>query len=743
MRSLTLVFIVIVSAVYGVGQSTTPPVDARVVLGISLATSQPEFHIGEIIPLQLSFSSGVRNRYQVNMAQYDRSGRMSFERFDILPADGVVDPLPNNFSISGGLTNFSFLNPKPWTIKLNLNEWVRFTRPGEYTLVVSSHRVAVRDPATPPGMSAVTARSNKIKLKIVGPTPVWQKQVLSEAVAILDARPPVKQQDFEQSAISRRRAFEILRFLGTADAARELAKRMRGEDSDGLDYICTLGLISSPEREAARSALDEALANPTHPIDGNFLYTLRMLNLEPGAMNVNWQDEQRKAAEKLIAALPSKRGKALTISLSTAVNEAWNGTALPKQTTDVLVKQLVSMFDQLPLNEQNLMLSQRWDRIASPAMLPILRRYAQSNTDYPEMREVNAYESLQLSGSALRRWYELDPAGARPAIIAEITRTRPRFDARLLGILTDETLPEVDFALAEHLEASKDSDGASNLASLIARYATNGILPQITEQLDQRIGKWACAIQNPLLAYVLRVNPTLAATRIEQALAARGQNFTACNHSLFQTVSELHYDPVLEEIAIRSLDDSDPEVAMSAATMLGKFGSPAAESALWQRYASWNAKWAGRESELDLVSADRDDDRMYQASLGQNLAQAIATGRSWLSDKNKLQRLSGMTNVRRLQQQQLDSYLKIWEEQPLTISFEFNSSPGGFYGRVAQYDFQSMADLKAKLAQFPAGTKFLLSAPSVEASANERASVELLAFLKDRGMSVASGKRDY
>jgi hypothetical protein len=98
------------------------------------------------------------------------------------------------------------------------------------------------------------------------------------------------------------------------------------------------------------------------------------------------------------------------------------------------------MFDQLPLNEQNSLLSYRWDKIGNAAMLPILRQYAQSYHDFPEMREANAYSSLQLSASALQSWYELDPAGARPGIIAEISRTRPRFGARVLGILPDGVL---------------------------------------------------------------------------------------------------------------------------------------------------------------------------------------------------------------------------------------------------------------------------------------------------------------
>jgi hypothetical protein len=45
-----------------------PPVDVHVLLQISLLNEQREFRIGEIIPLRLSFSSNVKNYYQINMA---------------------------------------------------------------------------------------------------------------------------------------------------------------------------------------------------------------------------------------------------------------------------------------------------------------------------------------------------------------------------------------------------------------------------------------------------------------------------------------------------------------------------------------------------------------------------------------------------------------------------------------------------------------------------------------------------
>jgi hypothetical protein len=181
---------------------------------------------------------------------------------------------------------------------------------------------------------------------------------------------------------------------------------------------------------------------------------------------------------------------------------------------------------------------------------------------------------------------------------------------------------------------------------------------------------------------------------------------------------------------------------MTAATMLGKFGSQAAESPLWQRYATWSAQWAGRESELDITVAEAVNEKLYQRGLGLNLMQALATGRAWLSDKTKLQRLSQMTKARQIQQQ-LDGYLKIWEDQPTAIFLEEGSSSVAFYARVAQYEFHSIDVLKDKLTQFPSGTKFVLSVSTTKSSVNDQTVTELRTFLSSHGMSLVGERRAY
>jgi hypothetical protein len=394
------------------------------------------------------------------------------------------------------------------------------------------------------------------------------------------------------------------------------------------------------------------------------------------------------------------------------------------------------------MNEQNSLLTNRWDKIGGAAMLPILKRYAQTYRDFPEMRRSDAYDSLQLSGSALLRWYELDPAGARSAIITEITRPRPRFGAKVLGILPDETLPEADLALAEHFAVVQDLDGLSNLASLIARYGSPAILPQVVEKLDPKIGKWASAIQEPLLAYVLRVNPALARPRIEQALASRCPGSSACDRSRVFAISEIRYDPVLEEIGIQSLEDPDPQVAMSAAGLLGKYGSSAAEAPLWRRYESWSAQWVGRESQLDVDFVLGSGERVDQLGLGRSLMRALATGKSWLSDKPQLQRIGQTTKVTGILQE-LDGYLKNWDDQTLNILVDRGPSAGGFTARLAQYECHSMDALEEKLAQFPSGTKFLISIPPVKSTATDYTLPDLLSFMGHHGLFVAGVKRPY
>jgi hypothetical protein len=297
------------------------------------------------------------------------------------------------------------------------------------------------------------------------------------------------------------------------------------------------------------------------------------------------------------------------------------------------------------------------------------------------------------------------------------------------------TLPEADKPLAEHLAAEK-LDEASNVTALIWRYATSAIVPDVIKQLDPHIGKAPCDCQNALLAFLLRVDPSLARPRIERAILARGKQFNACNQMLLTDISGRNYYPVLEEIAVNTLDDPDPLVVADAATMLGQFGSAAAESKLLRRYESWTKRWNPHAAELNFAGLkDVVGGKADQLRLGHALFDALATGHSWLTDQVKLRHLAEITKAP-IRSYRFDQYFKVWSEKHLVLSIDScgQNSLRRFEARLGQYELNSIDRLKEKLLQFPKGTEFTLSLPFDKA--HQECIDDVRQFLTNHGLSV-------
>ena len=712
------------------------PADVR--LQAETYNGRTRFQIGEIIRLKLSFTSSALKKYQINMAEYDRSGRMNYENFLLEPQGGWGDPLRSYFAyggfMMGGLTSFRFLSPEPMVIYFDLNEWVRFDRPGKYSLRVASHRVGdlPRADAEP----STELLSNQLQLTILPAARSWQQETLKKAVATLNGP---RSNDRIASAAGQmnesQNALKTLRYLGTVEAAKELAGRLLGEDSQ-VDFECMFGLVGSPYHDEAISEMRRRLADPDHPISSMFMQTLTSLMRNPDRTAELIAEDEKELREitqgELLKVVSQKRGKALALTLNTVLEfssyQAGKSQSISEQTT----AQIAALFDQLPIEKQMQMLESKWDMIKSPNFLPVLRKCAQQYREFPIPNEVNAYNSLHLSGAALRRWYELEPGEARAVVIKEIIRPRPRYSSQVLGILPDKTLAEAEQAMAEHFAAEDISYGAENLASLLHRYATDAVLPQVVPVVDKHVGKWACAIQAPILAYLLRVNPSLARPRLEAAIAARGNGFSACNHSLLMEVGALQPDPLLEEIALSSLDDDDTEVAVNAAAFLGRYGSSAVEETLWEHLTNWSERWRGKEESLRYLPGETNPN-LWQRNLGTTLVQALATAKSWLTDQGKLHKLRQLALGP--DTQQVEGLLAGWEKKPWTISYY--RAGDHIHFRVLQYEIDSLKAFEEKLAQFPVGSSFTLDSSGGSATEEERSiSNELAEFLTNHGMKL-------
>jgi hypothetical protein len=684
---------------------------------LRVSTSSAKFYSGEVVPLDLAFTSTIPKRYQINLASYDRSGRMGYEEFTIEPKEGIRDPLHLYFNsinafLMGGLTSFEFLSASPTVIHLNLNEWVRFDRPGVYRFQVVSHRVGDSAATNQSWGNGVEIKSNWIELKIIAPDPSWQKKTLAEIRQELDAGKPINPNAPDKVKDA---ALTQLRYLGTEEAARELARRLRGEDNN-TDFQCMFGLIGSPHRDAGLAEMNRLFEEPDFPITQTFLTAMSILPLNPtdesGTLQSEMEAHRESLNQRLISILPSKRGKASATSLNAVLVV---NNKMSSETRKELLPELIRAFTSLKVDQQAFWLEYRWDAVKDPEWLPLLRTLALQYTDFPGLRISDAYESLELTGAALRRWYELDPEGARDAVIKEIIRPKPRYNATLLGLLPDRTLPELEHVIAEHFLDADNYEIEGNLASLLFRYADSEVMYEVQGKVTEKVGTWACDPQNKMLAYLLHVDPATAEPLIERAIAARGGQNNACRHMLFIDIGSVHTDPVLERLAIKSLSDADPEVVSNAASFLGRYGSANAEQPLWQRFEEWSKEWTGREQELRYVHG-AENPNVWQKGLGETLAGALATGAGWLSDESKISRIKELA-VGPDVAQNMDGVLNALSQRPLAIlCWQTSSRPAPYSFTVAQYQLDSLEALKTKLSQFPPGTTFVWSPSELESS---------------------------
>ena len=716
-------------------ESARPSAAPDIRLTVRTKGDQTLFRIGEVIRLELAFTSTTPKKYQLDMASYDRSGRLREESFAVEPESGWDDPLYLYYHayqgfFGGGLRGMKVLSAEPTALNLELNEWVRFQTPGKYRVTLTSGRATRLDREF--GQNAVTLTSNELVLNIVPAPPQWQQETLQHALAVLDAKPAAPGQA-APSPDPRREALQTLRYLGTPAAARELARRLNDPE---CATDCRFGLIGSPARRAGLDEMKRLLADPDFSVTGNFLATMSVVALpveRSGDLPAERAQLEAGFRQDLVSALATKRGTALAACANTIVEDAAiYSRELPPELKRTLTEQLIANFDRLPSNKQMELMQSRWHVLDHQAMLPLLQKLASRYRDFPVLNEAHAWEYNNASGAALDHWYELDPAGARPAVLREILRPKPRFNASVLGVLPDRELPEVEQPLMEHLLQSQDFGPSGNIAGLIHRYASPAVEAQVSGYLDERLGKLACGVQEPLLAYMLKVDPASARSRIETAMAARGEGFSACNRFLLREVSELQNDPLLEDVAVKALDDDDPQVVGGAAAYLGEHGTTAAEAALWSHYTAWSQRWTGHEADLRYIP-DQHSNAIEESTAGSNLMEALAAGQSWLADETKLRRLMQLS-VGSQQHLMAEQWLKSWQSRPLTIQF-VPVGKGEF--QIVQYHLRSLQAAKDKLLQFPGGSTFQWSgAGAIQQDDAEQAFQALSSFAGEHGMKI-------
>jgi len=701
--------------------------------GVSLTLNLPpgrtQFHQGEVIPLTAAFASIRPKAYQLISDPGSRDLAWNSDAFHVADTPGAADPLAVyydhqfGFSYSGPGLYSQPLGVRPLTIPFVLNEWLRFDAPGHYRVYLTSGRVVdagkqPRDTFWPRGRATA---SNTVEFEVLPDDPAWDAQTLRQALPLLGAG---SSDDGKQDA--HMAAARAVRFLETPDALQAMVAlygRLTEFDSwnSSIYYQTRMGLLGYPQPVLVIQEMERRLADPDFPVFAFFLSDLAQVRFlaayphlfppfiphDPAAEKARQALLQQRLAalttwneqgdKDLTSALPVKRGRARAISLATSfgMGYVYTDTAAHRK----LARALVPVFDDLTPEEQSSLLrDDTWPVLRVPAMLPHLRRlYAN-----PQTKE--AYDAVSMRSLALRRLSAFAPAEGRALLLAEIKSAHPLVDEVTLCSLPDRTLPAFDAVLATDLEANlHDNSQWPSAARLVERYATRAILPRVKAAYSSNGGEWGGDTQSSLLAYFLWMDSSYGLEQMKRALARR--KGTGWYRSVLSDVATLAPGPDVGELAAAHLHDPDTGVEADAVKTLGACGSPAAEAPLWARMREWHQQWAGKAEQITPVSGE----------LEYALSQALATAPGWLADRAKLQTLQSLC-VTEGAHGNVAGFLRGWIV-PIRIYFEEDRGEWS----VVQYEhLASLAALESKLAQFPRGTRFRLSAWTLPSRGQQR-----------------------
>jgi hypothetical protein len=706
---------------------------------VQTKNKQTRFRQGEVISLQLSFSSNQPKKYHLDSAAYDRSGRLDIDTFHVDPTGGTSDPLSDYFNfgfafMGGGLRGYPSLESKPYVVKDDLNEWCRFDRPGKYRLYVTSHRVATGSFGDVENQ-AVVVTSNVIELEIVPADVAWARQTIASASATLDSK---------NSGDNYRDACRVLRFLGTRQAVSELVKRFDGTDSDsGCQFEFDFGLRSTPHRAFAISEMETQLAAADFPVTNQFLGVLAFLsflqqNVPPlPHIEQNDSDEAHKLwrrswerrneiydeildgyRQRLQAAVLNKSKSARAVSLETLLSmttRARDSKSLDEDQV-ILKRALAPIFSELPNATQENLLEYRWPDIASEEMLPVLRRLYEKRA-----------KGSRLTSLAVSRIYELSPDEGRRLILDEMRKPRSSVNIQTLTLLPDQTLPEVDTLVEE--QAGNDNFDSEILLQLAQRYASSAVAAKLKATYEERIGQFACVPQEALLSYFLRTDPDQGLAMVEKALASRKS--TGCYQTVLSKVAGKQMSSELEKIAVSTLDDSDAQLVKDAVETLGHYGSTDARDALLHRFEQWHEIWDGREKEL--ARQQRDDILNAQVRVEEALLRALANAPAWLADEEMITKLRSLC-VSRNCTSEANSLLNQFAPN-ITVFFDFRSSKIA-HTSIGQYNSFSWDQLKTKVTQYPKGTTFMFGSDRPNSAVDQSVFEELSVYLEKHDMKL-------
>ena len=183
-----------------------------------------------------------------------------------------------------------------------------------------------------------------------------------------------------------------------------------------------------------------------------------------------------------------------------------------------------SAFRALDIEIQYNLLLWSWPRFAFPGMLPVVKSlYLSPAEEFAKLRDL-----------ALRRFFDLAPAEARPFMLEELQRTDLRVSMTTLARLGDVTFPEYEPLWLHNLEDGV-LDERTDAAVRIERFGSPAIRADVRRLFDASGARWSCDVRSAVLGYFARVDKAGSAALIKQALAGPAPDADDCSEAYLRS----------------------------------------------------------------------------------------------------------------------------------------------------------------------------------------------------------------
>ena len=628
---------------------------------LALAGGRAQFHHGEAIKVRYELTSDTPQKYRSGDLWYDLSDRSRFESFVSDRPGDSADPLADHWTIWETLYNahvtrrlgsWKYLSQDPLVESWDLNEYLRFDKPGKYRIyAVTRHVVADWSPGRDPYAGGAPLASGVLEVEILPDDAEWEATQLEHAVETMTLA--------QRNERERTTAVKTIRYLQTPAALDAMVTHYTDASRD-TDAQLLSGMIGYHDHAAAVKRMERQLGAEDFGVTRFYLFSLGVMKLRQAHPEISG-DELKRAEkpeqkrwrrelfdvlmpyyEQLIPAAEKKnpRARALTVDtlFHTSALEVYDfeKLPLPPEKIEALRLRELAILPDLPPYEQ-------FDRIANfgwaknlpgEQVLPVLRKI------YANPAGEAAGNIRQTRNYVLKDVNAISPEEGQRLLATAITEPHEAMNAREASNLPMTPSAELDNLLISKLEG-RVTEEMKSASPLIGKFATPGILERVRAVYEVEKEAWPCDIEAGLLAYFLRVDPEYG-MKVYPAAAqyAAGRSTLSCQRpTLLGAISVLYYSQFVENAAVAQLQDANPRAVQDAAEMLRWHPTAPAQAALYARFQQFHEEWKDFDPAKAPADVRQKWDRSNAAGLELALVRAIAQSQPYRRNAEMLEQL--------------------------------------------------------------------------------------------------------